>query len=140
MLLEGNVSIKPAYFTGFINAVENKKLIFKIQAPGQENKYSKINLLDYIDATFFPMRSKGAVRDEINETQAIKRIAEDGTVLETPIYRDLKEPLSLLECWKDSSLHIEELTGLTPIFKLSYPISYENLIDERIDLRLNKIT
>ena len=29
MLLEGNVSIKPAYFTGFINAVENKKLIFK---------------------------------------------------------------------------------------------------------------
>ena len=140
MLLEGNVSIKPAYFTGFINAVENKKLIFKIQAPGQENKYSKINLLDYIDATFFPMRSKGAVRDEINETQAIKRIAEDGTVLETPIYRDLKEPLPLIECWKDSSLHIEGLTGLTPIFKLSYPVSYEYLIDERIDLKLNKIT
>ena len=134
MVFEGLVKSRPtSYSADYVNSIENGTLNIKIMVEGMEDKYSKLNILDYLDSYLFPMRSNGDVYDEINSYQLIKRIGDNNEVLDTPLYHDLKKPLPILECWNDSTFFITT-EGIPPEICTSYPILFETLIDERIQL------
>lgn len=134
MVFEGEVKSKPSsYVVDYINSAENGNLNIKIMVEGIEDKYSLLDISEYIDLSNFPLRSNGNIYDEINSLQLIKRIGNNNVVLSTPLYYDLKKPLAILESWKDSSFFIAS-SGLIPELDISYPVLFETLIDKRIQL------
>lgn len=134
MLINGLYSNvpSPSYFENEASAgeiVDNASFTIEVE---KDTQRVQLNLLDIVPEDKLPLRSNGAVADEIVGNVLYKRIGNDGTVLSTPETIVLKKTITVLESFKGAKIAIREPNSVFPELDIEYPLPMAEYIQEFI--------
>ncbi|WP_244832950.1 hypothetical protein [Clostridium sp. BJN0001] len=131
MLFEGNIPNNPGSYIE--NEIECFTKDVVISTKNVNGKYTDIcNLKDYISDECLPLRTKGTIYDEITVDSVIKRIDENGEILDEEKVYELEKPLPILACGQDTWIVVES-DGIAPDITLSYPVLFKDAYDITIN-------